>query len=127
MKNENFVHIRIDSNEALQSKKDILFSEISLIKAIKIMQEYKALRLNELEAKGELLKKIKEIKSSLKSLEVTLPKVKMSKILEAGYKKESDEEEKSIKGIPKIKPRQEHEDPLETQLREIQERLGRLG
>ena len=126
MKNDNLMHIRIDYEGAKQSKKDLLTTEISVIKAVQTLHAYKALKLQEYEAKAKLQAKIKEARLTLISLERILPKVKMAKELEEEHE-EKVKEHKEKHVISKKEIMKVHEDPLESQLREIQEKLSRLG
>ena len=115
------IHIKLEYNEALQSKKDVLNSELGLLKIAKAMKKYQILRSDELKTKLRLHRKLKELKTNITKLQQVLPKVKIPEILEG---KREKEEEKIIK--PKIEKRA-HDNSLELQLQEIQERLKQLG
>ena len=43
-KEENFIHIKLENFEAITSKKDLLSSEINLLKIFQILENYKRLR-----------------------------------------------------------------------------------
>ena len=113
MKEQSIVHIKVDYDEALQSKRDILASERDFLRIIKRIKRYKLLR-------GE------ELNSNITKLNQILPKVKLPNILkkkEEAKKKEIKEEKQS-----KIEIKEIHEDDdLERQLIEIQEKLRKLG
>jgi len=119
MPNENLIHIKLEFEEALQSKKDILSSEINLLRIARILKNYHSLRSKELKLKLTLYKKIKEMKSSVRKLEQTLPKIKIPKILE-----DKDYLEEEIK--PKETKKIMHEDNIEEQLKDIQAKLNSL-
>jgi hypothetical protein len=112
MTNQNLIHIKLDYSEALEAKKDILYSQKSLIDIAKIMKQYHSLRNEELKTKLKIHRKIKEIITNINKLEKTLPAMEIQK------PKTKAERIKS-----KAKPK---EDDLEAQLREIQNRLRAL-
>jgi len=117
MKNENLIYVKFEHDEAIQSKKDILSSEMGLIKVAKIMKRYHLLRMEELKLKIKLYRRLKEINKDVKKLQTTLPKVEMPKILK------KEEEPKKIEKPQKI---QVYDDSLELQLQEIQNKLKSL-
>lgn len=118
MKEQSLIHVRVDYSEAIQAKKDLLSSERDLIRLLKTMKNYNAIRGEELNTKLKLQKKMKELNINLSKLNETLPKIKIPGILKRGDLIEET--------IPKIKNEKDNSD-LESQLREIQDRLRRLG
>tara|TARA_Y100000034_G_scaffold33527_1_gene41045 strand:+ start:820 stop:1209 length:390 start_codon:yes stop_codon:yes gene_type:complete len=122
VKKENNIHIKIGYNEALQSKKDILHSEMNLLKIIKIIKKYNFSRMNELKLKLKLYKKIKGINISMKKLQNALPKTEISKVLK---------EEKSFKKIRNqkifINKKKKQDNKIESQLKDIQNKLNSLS
>ncbi|MFH1327178.1 MAG: hypothetical protein ABIH59_03570 [archaeon] len=143
-KKDNIIHIRLESEEAVESKKDVLNTEVSLIKIAQAIRKYKILRLKELELKIYLYKKIKEFKSDERKLKTLLPKLQIPKILKKHEEEMHNEEilEKAEKIIvkrsrktkgkktkkqKKVKPKQEKPtDTLDFQLKEIQDKLNKL-
>ena len=121
IKKEELIHIKFEYNELLQSKKDILFLEILLLKTTKILKRYHASRLEELEKKAELYKKIKELNKSIAAMQKVLPKLQVPEILR---REETSDREKDLKieGI-KYKSRDQS---LEAQLQEVQNRLNEM-
>jgi hypothetical protein len=120
MKEQSLIHVKIDYDEAIQGKKDLLYAEKQFIGLLKTIKRYTLLRKEELNTKLRLQKKMKELKINMGRLNETLPKIKLPEIL----KKEREEfEEESSSKAKKEKNNQD----LEIQLREIQERLRRLG
>jgi hypothetical protein len=118
-KNENnLIHLRFNPSETITGKKDILMSEISLLKIGQNLSNYKKLRLEEIKRKEKIQAKIKLIKKDLAKLHRALPKIKIPKILE--------------KENPKIEKKGIKEDTVkkygtvEDQLKEIQARLKSL-
>jgi hypothetical protein len=116
-KEQSLIHVKIDYMEAVQSKKDLLASERDFIRILKIIKKYSLLRKEELTLRLRMQSKIKALKINLGRLSEILPKVKIPSIL----KKNEIEEEKPLK----IKQEAKDKD-LESQLREIQERLRKL-
>jgi hypothetical protein len=114
---ENLIHIKLGYGEALQTKRDILSSQITLLRIAKAIRGYGIYRSGELELKLVLYKKIKELKMNLGKLQKTLPKLKIPDIL----RKEG--QEKTEPKSKKIKP---PERDIEEQLQEIQKRLNEL-
>ena len=121
MKNENLIHLKFEYEEALQSKKYILYSEKNLMMITQKINSYLSLREEELKLKIKLHKKIKGTIITIKKLQRIVPKIKIPKIIE----KETNEtkEKKHIEIKPKRKKNNEH---IESQLQEIQEKLRSL-
>ena len=93
-KEENFIHIKLENFEAITSKKDLLSSEINLLKIFQILENYKRLRSEELNKRILILKRSKEIKKNLSNFQSTLPSLKIPKILKKGYSELIPKEEK---------------------------------
>lgn len=81
MKEQSIVHIKVDYDEALQSKRDILSSERDFLRIIKRIKRYKLLRGEELNNRIKIQNKLKELNSNITKLNQTLPKVKLPNIL----------------------------------------------
>ncbi len=118
MKEENPVYVRLSYNEAVQAKRDILFLQGNLLRIIKIIRTYKALRLEELRTKAKTYRKIKELILNIKKIKTDLPKIRLHPI-----KKEENEIRQMIS---KTKD-EDADDTLENQLQEIQEKLRSIG
>ena len=54
MKEENLINVKLEYGEALQSKKDILTSEMNLLRIAKALKNYHILRTKELKSKSKL-------------------------------------------------------------------------
>jgi len=141
MKKNNLIHIKLDYDEAVKSRRDVLNTEADSIKIAQAIKKYRALRLKELQFKIELFKKLKETKSNLNKIKTILPKLEIPKLL----KKHEEEmktqeifaEAKEITGTKsktkkKKKPEKKQKiqkpksDDLELQLKEIQKKLAKL-
>lgn len=126
MKEQSVVHIKVDYEDALSNKKNILSAEANFLKVIKRIKRYELLRGEELNNRLRIQNKIKDLKTNMTKINEVFPKVKLPEILKKNEveKKKKIEEQENIK--EPIKEKHE-EDDLETQLREIQEKLMKLG
>ena len=119
------IHIKLEYSEALQAKKDVLGSELGLLKIVKAMKNHQILRSEELKTKLRAHRKIRELKTTITKLQQILPRVRIPEILgEKEDKKIKDEDKKELRKRVKEKA---HDISLEVQLQEIQERLRQLG
>lgn len=113
----NSVHVKLDMEEALKAKKDILNSQKDILKIYRRINRYKELRVKEIDLKAFLYKKIKETKSLLKKLRDLLPRPEIPEIAKKDEGKKTfqktHEKSKEVKGI-------------ESQLLEIQRKLNSL-
>jgi hypothetical protein len=118
MVGENLIHIKLEYKEALQSKKDLLSSQMALLKAEKTIRGYRSYRAQGFQLRENLSKKIKGLRSSMWNLQKSLPKLKIPGIL----KKEVREEE--LHEYPE--GGETYDGDLEKQLHDIQRRLKEL-
>jgi len=116
---ENLIHVKLEYDEALQSKKDVLSSELGLLQIVKAIKKHRLLRSDELKTKEKLYGKIKELKTNIGKLQQILPKLKVPAILKEHEETEKEDEFQIEKRA--------HDDSLEAQLQEIQERLREIG
>ena len=107
------LHIKLDVGEAVNSKRNILSSEINFINILKKMQNYKELRKRELVRKIELKSLIRETSEQMKKFKEEMPKAKIPEI------------EGSIQGTFLLEKTKKLK--LEDELKEIREKLARLG
>ncbi|MBU4070370.1 MAG: hypothetical protein KJ646_05280 [Nanoarchaeota archaeon] len=114
MKEQNLIHVRIEPEEALDSKKEILSSQMSLLMILKRIKKYKSLRTEELKTKENLHKKIKEINAEIGKLQSVLPKLKIPELLH------------KEKEVAKVNKKIIADDDLEFQLQEIQNKLSAI-
>ena len=121
MKNESLIHIKFEYEEALRSKRDILYSEMNLLKISKSIKNYSSFRLKELGIKLKLHRKIKEINSLIRKLQIIFPKVEIPEIL----RRENEIVEKSKVELEK-KEGESYNQDLEYQLQEIHEKLNNM-
>jgi len=121
MTNQNLIHIKIGYEDALKAKKNILSSEMNLIRISKKVKAYRSLRIEELKFKLKLIKKIKEAKTNIGKLKRTLPKLEIPEIL-----KEKEEESIEIEKLKSKIKKSSHDKNLEIELQEIQDKLRSL-
>jgi hypothetical protein len=117
MKEENQVYVQLGYDESLESKKEILSSEISLLNLMKIIKRFNILKLEELKIKSKIRREIKllgiktrEVQSSFPFLKIS-PKIKHSSL--------NEERPQEIK--------EKFDENIESQLREIQEKLREIN
>ena len=119
MKEESLVYVKLEYDEALQSKRDVLAAQVGLLRMIKLIRHYRLLRLEELKIKAQMYRKIKELTSNIKKIKTSFPQVKIPPL-----KKSNDEE--FVRKIKETRTSNE-DDGLDIQLQEIQERLRSIG
>lgn len=120
---ENPVYVRLDYSEAIRAKREILSLQMSLLKIIKIIRNYRALRLEELRLKAKTYRRIKDLILSIKKIKTELPKIKIPQLKR---KEETDFIKERIQASKK--PSEIGMDnSLEGQLKEIQEKLRAIG
>jgi hypothetical protein len=102
-------YIKLEYEEALVAKKQLLSTELNLLETQKIVRDYKFLRKKELILKNYLRRCLRELRAKINSERSTMP-----------------EEEEPIKTkIRKSTEKRRHDD-IQRQLEEIQEKLARL-
>lgn len=130
MEKNNLVHIKFDREESKDYKREILHSQLNLLKVLRSLKKFKELRLKELDKKIEIHEELKEMKRGLTSLEKTLPIPKIPKILKKEEpKKEEVKNKKKGKGDAKKDSERENKinpDSIEGQLMEIQKKLDEI-
>ncbi|MEA3414104.1 MAG: hypothetical protein U9Q99_01080 [Nanoarchaeota archaeon] len=118
------IHIKINYIEAKKARREILLSEMSLLKLNKIIKNYRLLRIQELENKQKIYKKMIGIKKDLTRLQKLMPMPKIPKLIEKNYileKTNQEIEEIQQPSLPKIE-----RTTIEQELAEIQRKLKAL-
>jgi len=111
----NIIHIKLEYEEALEAKREILSSEIGLIKIVKIMKRYELLRNEELRLKTKLKRKSAEFNIEMRKLQRDLPEMQMPESIKRLEKEHN---------VPVKREKQERD--LEFELHEIQDKLNSL-
>ena len=122
------VHIKLEQPEAIEIKRDVLNSEMDLIKIIRIMRKYKILRMRELRLKEKLRKNMSTSITNIKKLQIMLPKGRIPKI-DHGEEEEKDVLKKVKTYTPKDQKAEQDKkrfDSLEMELSDIQSKLRAL-
>jgi len=117
MKEATSVYVQVGYNESLESKKEVLSSELALINLVKIIKRYKELRKEELKIKININKSVKELKIKSKEMQTVFPFLKVP--LKVGSINLEERKEKKI--------RENTEEVLEKELMQIQQRLKEIG
>lgn len=111
------VYIKFEYEEAIESKKEVLSSEMSILNIMKIMHRYNFLRSEEMKLKAQMYKMVKELNMSIRKTRGAFPFLRMpSKV------KREDIVTKSA-----VITREHFDADLEAQLKDIQERLNSIG
>lgn len=118
MSSESVIHIKLNYNEFLNIRKGILSSQLNSLNITKSIANYKDIRMRELTLKNRLYWKIKETKAQIRKLQNFLPNPKIPKIIKMEERMEEKQEAER-------RPQKEGED-IESQLKEIQNRLKEL-
>jgi hypothetical protein len=117
MAKENPVYFKLEYEESIESKKDILSTEVSLLNLVKSLNEYKSIREDEFKIKSQIYKAIKKLNLDMKKTQASFPFIKIPKIIQRQSAVSKEET-----------PRKERiNQDLESELREIQSRLASLG
>ena len=104
-------HIKLDFEEALNAKKQLLSAELSLLHTVKRIKSYKLLRKKELAAKNKLRISTKELNSKIDLILSTFP--------------DENGEPRTPKKRKKRKVEEEKQD-IKEELEEIQAKLAKL-
>ena len=116
MPKDTTIHIKLDYGEAVIAKKNVLSSEMRLLKLAQAVRTYGEYRIRESELKRDCAKKIKDIKTNIGKLQRNLPKPRLPEILK------KSEEEKEAPKSSKIS----YDAGLEEQIKEIEKKLDEL-
>ncbi len=107
-------HIRLEYSEALESKRQILTTELNILQISKRIKNYKSIRKNEQTLKTKFRTNIIELKSLIQSIQETFPK--HEKLEEPKLKKEENK---------KVEKEYQEKD-IQSQLEEIQRKLSQM-
>lgn len=92
-KKENpLVHIRLEGDEAMQMKKDILQLEMGVVRTLQIINRYRELRKNSYDKKNKIYENIKQAHSELNKMKkVNFPKIDKNSLIKKIEKKYNEE------------------------------------
>ncbi len=122
MKNPDPVYIKLDIEEAIDSKRDLLSIQAGILNTMRLLKAYERLRLEEIKSKTKLLRKIKDLGNGLKKLNKDIPKVRVPQ------KHKYEKVVSSYTSNSKKSKNQEivSDSNLEAQLKDIQAKLREL-
>ena len=103
-------HVKLDYEEALNAKKQLLSTQLSVLQTLKRLKNYKVLRKKELTAKNKIKTTATALKSKLNLLILTFP----------------DEKEEPRTPKRKRRKEQEQEQDLSKELDDIKKKLAKL-
>jgi len=106
------IHIRLEHNEALYGKRELLSSEANILKILNALKCYKSLRRKELILKNKLKREINATAKEIMKIEESFP--------------QEAEDFHMKRKHPKKKKTAKRSSSIEKQLKEIQEKLSRL-
>ena len=103
-KDHPLVHLRLESNEAMQMKRDILQLEMGIIRTLQIINRYRNKRAKSYDYKNQIYDYIKQTHSDLNKLKrFSFPKINKTKILKQIEEKYNGHEEEIKKLEEKTK------------------------
>jgi len=109
---KDVIHVKLEFEDALNSKKNLLQTEMSLLNILKTIGAYRILRKKELSARLKLRGKFRETASDLRKLQKYLP--------------EANKKEEVLEKIPAKKQKIKYDRKLEDELKDIQMKLRQL-
>lgn len=128
------IHIRLEYEDALNSKKNLLLIEKGFIDIENRIKSFSLLRKKDFSFKSEMKRNISQVKESIFRLESELPTEEMKfkteepeyeEFLNTGLKKVERLNESKIKNRERA-VREDRKQDIELQLKEIQEKLNSL-
>jgi hypothetical protein len=118
MEQKNPVYVKMGYDESLESKKNILSTEVSLLNLIKSVKAYHSIKLDELKIKSEIYKAIKELNLTMRKTKSVFPFLKIPEI--------KQKREAPIAKEVKM-PQEKAKNSLDLELQDIQNRLAALS
>lgn len=118
------IHIKVDYPEAVESKRNMLEAEKSMLEVVKHMRTYDSLRKREFIIKSNIKKDFAQLLSLIYSIEAHIPKE------ETGFTQEKYKKEIKVKEIKKRlhqKITEQKRNDIEDQISDIQAKLAQLG
>jgi hypothetical protein len=135
-KAEKVIHIRFEHPAAVECKKDILATEIDLLRMNKRLRTYIDSRMEELEIKADLNRKLRAVKLDLGRLHNLMPGIHIPKLL----KKTPSHAERPLRKVPveEVEEKAEKEtqrsveeetkiNEIDSELQDIQSKLDALA
>lgn len=118
------IHIKLDSSEVVETKKNLLLLEKELLESIRHLKKYRVLRKDEIALKTLVKSDLSELKSVVGSVEHNLPE-EQAEFAPEKYTKEASE--KHLKKAVKKNAVEKRRSDVEAQIDEIRRKLSQLG
>jgi len=115
LRKENPVYVRVDYEDALNAKKNLLSYQVELISMVKSIKKYGMLSESEGYLKTNLRNTLRAVNENIRKIEGNLPKVEEPK---------RKQEEAQSKEQPAI---EYYNEDLESQLAQIRKKLEQIG
>ncbi len=114
-------YVKLENAEGVLAKRDFLSTQVNLLRLLRAIKAYHALRLRELKAKTSLYNDMKEVNQDIRKIQTNIPKLTTAR----SFVKEKDTGKMQIRERKEaIRPGGDRD--LEIQLRDIQEKLRAL-
>ena len=104
-------HVKLNYEEALDAKKQILSAQLNLLQTAKRVRNYKVLRKRELTTKTKLKANLKSLRTKIKALQTSFP----------------HEEDSIEKIIIKKRAQKRKDNDIKEQLKDIEKKLDNLN
>jgi hypothetical protein len=114
LKEENPIYLKIDCEAALNSKKELLSYQMSLINIVKSIKKYRLLREKEEHTRGILKNSLKLTAEDIRKIELKMPQIESLKSSEKEIQKQE----------PKI---EYYSEDLDLELEKIKRKLEGIG
>jgi len=118
------IHIKLEYPEAVESKKNMLLLEKSMLQIVKHMRAYDLLRKREFNIKTEIKKNFANLVTLISTIESHIPKEE-AEFKQEVYKKEIKAQNLYKKHQKKVTEQKKSE--IENQIDEIRAKLAQLG
>ncbi len=116
-KRGGLIHVKLEYDELIQAKKDFLSLQRDLLRLVKFIKRHHGFRMEELDRKIVLGKKLKELDSNINALHKSLPVLKVPSILKKDLGEEHEEVE--VQDFS----RHQSDNSIERELQQIQGKL----
>ena len=120
------IHIRLEFDEALFAKKELLNSQINALQTLKAFKNYKVTRKRELILRTRFKQALSELGAGIEEIEKLFPTEKEETGELRMLKRMSKKKFKTTIKKSEITGKREYKD-IERELREIKEKLEKLG
>ncbi len=117
MEEKNPIYLKLEYDESIESKKDLLSSQMLLLNLIKSIKAYHSIRLEELKIKTQIYKAVKELNLTIKKTKSSFPFLKIPE--KAKRENINQKEMTPVRG--------KTDNNLELELQEIQKKLRNIG